>query len=206
MSEDPIFYVYEHWRPDTGVCFYVGKGKGKRAWRMSGRKNPHHSSIVSKLTSLGLCVDVRIVLKDLSQNDAYRLERERIALYGRKNLSNLTDGGEGNQGFDEETKIRIALAHKGNKYRLGKTHTPQVRALLAEHGHKNIEIFKNYASLGPKASSKPVICLDDGLEFPSASAAARHYGVSKSALIELCLGKNYRKTVGGFIFKYKDAA
>ena len=26
-----IFYVYEHWRPDKNVCFYVGKGKGKRA-------------------------------------------------------------------------------------------------------------------------------------------------------------------------------
>ena len=21
------FYVYEHWHPDTGVCFYVGKGR-----------------------------------------------------------------------------------------------------------------------------------------------------------------------------------
>ena len=21
-----IFYVYEHWRPDKSVCFYVGKG------------------------------------------------------------------------------------------------------------------------------------------------------------------------------------
>ena len=21
------FYVYEHWRLDTGVCFYVGKGR-----------------------------------------------------------------------------------------------------------------------------------------------------------------------------------
>lgn len=31
------FYVYEHWRPDTGVCFYVGKGKEKRAWDMKRR-------------------------------------------------------------------------------------------------------------------------------------------------------------------------
>jgi len=22
------FYVYEHWRSDTGACFYVGKGRG----------------------------------------------------------------------------------------------------------------------------------------------------------------------------------
>ena len=43
-----IFYVYEHVRPDTGVCFYVGKGKGKRAWNMKDR-NAHHRAIQSKL-------------------------------------------------------------------------------------------------------------------------------------------------------------
>lgn len=26
-----IFYVYEHWRPDKDVCFYVGKGSKGRA-------------------------------------------------------------------------------------------------------------------------------------------------------------------------------
>jgi hypothetical protein len=26
------FYVYEHWRPDVDLPFYVGKGKGGRAW------------------------------------------------------------------------------------------------------------------------------------------------------------------------------
>lgn len=25
------FYVYEHWRPDTDMPFYVGKGTGGRA-------------------------------------------------------------------------------------------------------------------------------------------------------------------------------
>lgn len=29
MSID-TFYVYEHWRPDKGECFYVGKGKKHR--------------------------------------------------------------------------------------------------------------------------------------------------------------------------------
>jgi len=26
-----MYYVYEHWRPDKDICFYVGKGKGSRA-------------------------------------------------------------------------------------------------------------------------------------------------------------------------------
>ena len=30
------FYVYEHWRPDLNVPFYVGKGKNGRAKVMHG--------------------------------------------------------------------------------------------------------------------------------------------------------------------------
>lgn len=55
---------------------------------------------------------------------------------------------------------------------------------------------------GPSASAKPVICLDDGTQYPSASEAARAYGVARSALIELCLGQKGRKTVGKRKFTY----
>jgi hypothetical protein len=73
-------------------------------------------------------------------------------------------------------------------------------------GIANIEEFKKYSAMGPKASSRKVVCIDDGNVFESASAAARHYRVAKSALIELCLGKNYRQKVGGLRFKYVEAA
>ena len=59
-----MFYVYEHWRPDTNVCFYVGKGKGNRAWAMN-RRNKHHKSVQSKLTSLGLSVYVKIIIENI---------------------------------------------------------------------------------------------------------------------------------------------
>lgn len=49
-----------------------------------------------------------------------------------------------------------------------------------------------------------VICKDDGKIYHSASAAARAYGVAKSAIVELCLGKNSRKSVGGQEFSYVD--
>jgi hypothetical protein len=60
------------------------------------------------------------------------------------------------------------------------------------------------SAAGPMKNAKPVICLTDNNEFPSASAAASHYGVPKSAVIELCLGKNYRKTVSGMKFAYNQ--
>ena len=229
MAEERCFYVYEHWRPDTGVCFYVGKGKGKRAWTIKGRQNRHHASIISKLTANGLCVDVRIVASDLSEDQAFTKERELIAFYGRDSLANMSDGGEGLSNpskevrtkmseaakgntrrsgvrLSDEAKAKIGAASIGNKNMLDKKHSSETKKRLSEIGHTNKEQFLKYQSLGPISSSKAVICLDDGMEFVSASAAARYYGVARSALIELCLGKNSRKSVGGRVFKYKEAA
>lgn len=79
---------------------------------------------------------------------------------------------------------------------------------------KNVEFNKSYIGItdgidgsgrrasGPIKLSKKVVCLDDGKQYPSASEAARVYNVARSAVIELCLGKNNRKTVGGFKFSY----
>lgn len=101
------FYVYEHWRPDTDVCFYVGKGQGDRHRKMSAR-NKWHKSIVAKLKRLGLSVEVRFVARHLSESDAHDMERKRIASYPAGALVNLTLGGEGFQG------MALSARHKEN--------------------------------------------------------------------------------------------
>ncbi len=58
---------------------------------------------------------------------------------------------------------------------------------------------------GPMTISRPVICHDSGEIFSSASEAAFKHDVARSSLIELCLGKNGRKTVGGKRFSYYEA-
>lgn len=58
------------------------------------------------------------------------------------------------------------------------------------------------SAAGPMAHSRKVICLDDMNIFPSATSAALNYSVAKSALIELCLRKNRRRTVSGKRFCY----
>ena len=106
------FYVYEHWRTDKNECFYVGKGKDKRAWDMKRMRNCHHMAITSKLAELGFCVDVKIVSCDLSENDAFDLEISRIAMYGLENLSNMTSGGDGLRSPSKETREKISKSQK----------------------------------------------------------------------------------------------
>jgi hypothetical protein len=107
-----VFYVYEHWRPDTDCCFYVGKGKNKRAWQFSSMRNPHYKSIVAKINDLGHQVDVRIIKSNLSHDDAISFEIERIAFYGVKNLSNMTLGGDGLKNPSEEVRAKISASQK----------------------------------------------------------------------------------------------
>mgnify|MGYP003386400143 CR=1 FL=1 len=114
MEASKSFYVYEHWRPDTGVCFYVGKGKKRRAWDMKHMRNRHHMAITSKLTSLGLCVDVRIIASNLSCGTAISMEIDRIAMYGMENLSNMTAGGEGLRDPSPEVRAKMSAFQKKN--------------------------------------------------------------------------------------------
>jgi hypothetical protein len=87
MSDDN-YYVYAYLREDD-TPYYIGKGKGKRAWD----KN-HSLKLPSNKNKI-------IIIKDeLTSTDALNLEKALISEYGRKDigtgiLRNQTDGGDG---------------------------------------------------------------------------------------------------------------
>ena len=127
INENREFYVYEHIRLDNMTCFYVGKGKGDRIYELS--RNKHHDNVSNKYGH------VAVIIKDnLTEEEAFELERERIEYYvftlgygidikGYKNiennefLTNMTFGGEGVSGIklSEEVKLKIGKASKGRK-------------------------------------------------------------------------------------------
>ena len=132
-----IFYVYEHWRPDLDMPFYVGKGKGKRAYNMRDRSE-HHQNIIKKLVSLGMCVEIRLVKHSMTEADALQLEINKIAEWRSLGveLCNKTDGGEGVSGLvmNSEARRKISLAKVGKPGKvtmLGKKHTPETRAKMS---------------------------------------------------------------------------
>ena len=108
-----VFYVYEHWRPDIDVCFYVGKGTGKRAFLKKNR-NEHHARVVKKLARAGMCFEIRMYASGLSEARALELERDRIAFWRGIGISlvNQTAGGDGMLSPSDEVRQKMSDAHK----------------------------------------------------------------------------------------------
>jgi hypothetical protein len=72
-------YVYLHRKASDNAVFYVGKGKGRRAWSSSSR-NKHWQATAAKNGFV-----VQIVKDALSEPCALTLERIVIARFGMGN-------------------------------------------------------------------------------------------------------------------------
>jgi hypothetical protein len=132
------YYTYAYLREDK-TPYYIGKGKGRRAYRNQYRCCPtpkDHSRIL-------------ILKKNLSEFDAYKHEIYMIAVLGRKDLGtgmlrNLTDGGEGGRkaGYKHtpEARKKMSEAKLGSKNPFkGKKHTLEARNKISQSriGAKN---------------------------------------------------------------------
>ena len=129
-----MFYVYTYLRED-GTPYYVGKGSGERAYKKWGKgiKPPKEESRI-------------VIIEDnLDEQTAFKLEKELISKYGRKDLGtgilyNQTNGGDGSSGhktkgwkWSEESKSK----RRGNGNPAYGKSTSQLQKETASIIHKN---------------------------------------------------------------------
>lgn len=232
------YYVYGHYKKTTGEIFYVGKGCGYRAWRGDMKGRPRNGLWRRIADKHGYRVEI---LKDeLDESSAFELERELIALHGRRDLktgtlANMTDGGEGVSGHKyTPTTERLAKnaasniafiknnpdAHKerqrmatlakqsteartANSKRRVKYFQENPTASLAQS--ERLKDFYKKNSTARLRLAKPVLCIETGVIYESASAAARATGVDHSSISRVARGAPRYKTAGGFHWEYVTA-
>jgi ribosomal protein L24E len=106
-----MFYTYL-WLREDGTPYYVGKGKGNRAYTRHLAPNRKMKAPPKE------CI---VIYPAESEADAFEAEIALIWYYGRKDLGlgclrNLTNGGEGTYGPKTlEHRLKIGAAHRGMK-------------------------------------------------------------------------------------------
>ena len=188
-KEDRKYYVYAHIRLDKMEPFYIGKGKGERAYDLY--RNDHHDAITDEYGHA-----VVIIADHLTEEEAYWLERDTIEDY----VFNLGYGIDikGHNDYDHELPHLTNMDWGGIGGKSGVKHSEEHNQKISESskGKKMSDEAKRKMSESRKGRhhseetklklSKKVICTTTGETFDSIKEASDHYKCNN--IIKCCKG------------------
>jgi hypothetical protein len=171
--------VYFHYRRSNGKLFYIGMGTNGRPYDFQ------HRSVLWKRVKDKHGIRVKIIASKLSRLDASNLEVKMISLH--KPLCNFAPGGTGGDTWSTQSPERKEAIRL--KQRLAQSESKH-----SQYGKRKSEEIKQKISqskLGTQSfNSQIVICIENGIEYPSISKATKDLNLSRFNISEVC--KNIR--------------
>jgi len=129
-------YVYTHLNPKTKDVFYVGIGKGNRAYNRWNGRNKFWDNYVNKHG-----FEVELIAEGLTRTQAGKIEIQLIAELGRRQIDeggilvNRSTGGDGGSvGYihTEAFKQKLSLDRKGKCTRKVRKLSEEAKAKLSK--------------------------------------------------------------------------
>lgn len=147
-KSDSNYYVYYHINKLNGDVFYVGKGKGNRAYNFNSRSE-YWLKYVNKYPDF----EIKIVFENLTQDEAFEIEKREIDRIGRSiykegSLVNILPGGrcfpEEYLNFRKEKNIRYKRSDNDSKEELMRLLNQFLERNKNENGVKLLLTTKKY--------------------------------------------------------------
>ncbi len=191
------YYVYTHLNPTTKDIFYVGIGKGNRAYNKWAGRNKFWNNYVNKHG-----FEVELIAEGLTRNQALKIEEKLIAHMGRRQIDeggilvNRSTGGDGGGSYTHTEEFKQKLS----KERMGKKRKPH-----SDEAKKKI----SKAQQGKLITwNKPVLQYDKNGNFIREWKSAKQASIETGAKSIYEVASGYKnqlyKTSGGYVWKYKN--
>lgn len=132
VNSTPVFYTYIHRRESDDKPFYVGKGRGKRAWHQNKRNSYWRNTVAKHGLKVEICA--------YWATEEQAFEHEKFLIEHFRDLGmplvNLTDGGEGTAGYKHGAK-RLSYLKNNNPAK-----RPDIKAKISEN-RRGIPVLQN---------------------------------------------------------------
>lgn len=152
------YYVYIYSNPKTGEIFYVGKGKGNRAFsHLEDNSESDKVRYITELRQQGYEPKIEILIHGLEDEiSAFRVEASIIDLIGINNLTNKQSG------YKSSTFGRMTIDQLKSTYEKEKADITEPSILIRinqkfRYSMSEIELFDNtrgYWKLNPDKANK----------------------------------------------------
>ena len=137
MSEQSDYYCYALYAPDDNLEHprYVGKGRGRRA--INNQRGQRSKRVRQWIEELGEEPFFDIIAANLTESEAFALEIELIAKYGREGIDeggvllNVSTGGAGAAGVKLSEERLAALSIFRTAANLGRKASDVTRARMS---------------------------------------------------------------------------
>lgn len=202
-----MFYTYAHYTADTNQLFYIGKGKGKRAYLTTNRNRWWHNK-VKKHNGF----TVQLLATWNTEKEALEHEKFLIDCFDatgtflvniQKSIGKETEGRK----LSKETRQKMSDAgiKRWNEFSIEeKNKKIELFSKLHKGQKKTKEHRKNLskARIGLKVPKvwKQVVCKTTGIVYASMTEASKDTGCDLSHITKCCKGK--LKTTKNLEFAY----